>query len=189
MQKELPAKYLKALQLIQSENYSYKEIAKMSGIQEDVFYDLVEGNSEKYGEAGQRFSSELDKHYKKVDKDIREMTKKNKKTCQYLIDDYLSKAKRRKKVDQSLISTLTSITKALAQSTPHTEIGTLAFTQGLNIEDIYAEFKRLNAIAFERRGLQGLESAGERKLPVESRESRSITQEPEDSSLRTESQD
>ena len=180
MNKQLPAKYVRALELLELGNISYKDIAKQSHIAESQFYDLIEGNSIQYGELGRMFNDELEKLHKRRDKEIRDLTKKNKKSTQYLIDRYLCEAHKRKKVDQSLISTLTSIANALSKSTPNVEIGSFSYTKGLSPEDIYAEFTRLSGLAHERGAIQAADSGRAGEIPLRSGSGSAVTQEPED---------
>ena len=141
----LPDKYLNALVLIEQGDLSYKDIAKQVGLSADTLYELIEGKHEKHGQIGPEFGRLLSEIHKKRDREIRDLTKKNKKNTQYLIDRYLCDAKKRTKVSKPLVQTLTSIANALSKSTPKVEIGSLSYTQGISAEELAYEFKRLNA--------------------------------------------
>ena len=185
----LPQKYQDALTLIEAGDLSYRDIAIQCGISPDTLYDLIEGKPEKYGNVGVMFCKELDAVYKRIDKDIRKLTKKNKKSTQYLLDQYLSKVKTRKSLSKDLVHTVVSITNALAKSTPKVEIGSFSYSTGISAEELVYEFKRLKGtgeMGPNRTGIPELVPGGQREIPVVEGPSSSIDEESENPLLPTE---
>ena len=142
----LPQKYQKALKFISEGNHSYKDIAKLCGINLSNFYDLIEGTADNLGTIQEKFTKELEVSRKQTDKEIRDLVKVNKKETQLLIQSWLIDQKKLKKVDNKQMGTLVSVANALAKSTPNVEIGSFSYTRGLSVEDLYAEFTRLNGL-------------------------------------------
>lgn len=145
----LPAKYQKALKLIGEHELSYRKIAKMCGIGEDTLYELVEGKVEKHGNIGRKFYEELRATEKRRDKEIRVLVNSNKIITFRLINDYLKQVSQEKNLDR-YIGMLVTIANCLAKYYPRVEIESVTYKKGLSPEDIFLEFQRLTAIAFER---------------------------------------
>jgi hypothetical protein len=179
-EKPLPEKYRKALQLIEAGNHSYREIARLCGIGESSFYELIEGNAKDNAQVQAKFSAELSIISKRLDKEIRELIKKNKKTTHLLIDNWLTDQARRKKVSGKLMPTIVSVANAVSKYTPNVEIGSFVYQKGLSPEDIYAEFKRLTSIASQRGAVSGASQGGTGEIPVSPRPRVAAAQEPED---------
>ena len=183
-------RYAQALALIRQGDLSYREIAKQCKIDSSQFYDMIEGRAESYGKAGAEFHSELKKIEKELDKEIRKITKSNKKETQYLINKYLMDAKTKTKVSRPLVQTLTSIANALAKSTPKVEIGSLSYTQGISAEELIYEFKRLKGDTEVRpvgRGVQEVAGGGSEEVPVVEARIDPITEKSENPLLPAES--
>lgn len=181
-EKVLPEKYRKALQLIEEANLSFKHIANECGIPEDTFYNLIEGRADDYGKIGEMFTSELNAINKRRDKEIKNLLKKNKKSTQYIIDRYLCDHKNRKNIDKTM-PTIVAIANALSKSTPNVEIDKFMYQKGLSIEDIHAEFKRLNGLASDRGAVQRSATGGKGEIPLASGPRAPIEEEQEDSLL------
>lgn len=179
----LPEKYRKALQLIEAGNHSYREVARLCGIGEKSFYDLVEGRAKANDRIQEMFTKELTEITRRVDKEIKDLIKKNKKTTHYLIDNWLTDQKRRKKVSGKLMPTIVSVANALAKSTPNVEIGSFTYQKGLSAEDIANEWKRLKGIAdagVDRRGVRGFTPGGTREGLMAEGAGDRAPEEPED---------
>jgi len=182
----LPEKYRKALQLIEAGNHSYREVARLCGIGEASFYDLVEGKAKNNDRVQELFSKELTEISRRLDKEIRDLVKNNKKSTQYLINNWLADQKHKKKVDTKMMSTLVSVANALSKSTPNVEIGSFTYQKGLSPEDIYAEFKRLSGLASQRKPVSGSAPRRTREILMASRPGIAAEEEPKDSLLRAE---
>ena len=179
----LPEKYRKALQLIEAGNHSYREIARLCVISEQSFYDLIEGNAKDNPNIQALFSAELSILQKRRDKEIRDLIKKNKKTTHYLIDNWLTDQKRRKKVSNSLMPMIVSVANAISKFTPNVEIGSFVYQKGLSPEDIYGEFKRLTSIASHGGAVPGATPGGTGEISLSPRPRVAAAQESEDSVL------
>ena len=187
--KPLAPRYLKALELIEAGNHSYREIARLCTISEQSFYDLIEGSAKDNAGTQAKFSAALNEINRRRDKEIRDLVKKNKKTTHYLIDNWLTDQKRRKKVPGKLMPTLVSVANALAKSTPNVEIGSFSYTKGLSAEDIANEWQRLKGIArsgINRRGVRGLTEGRTGAGPLAEGAGDTAAEEPEDIVLRAE---
>jgi predicted DNA-binding protein YlxM (UPF0122 family) len=172
----LPEKYRQAISLIEDGSYSYKDIAANCGISEESLYDLIEGTKSNNANIQALFTAELDKVYKNMDKETKKLIKKNRKSIQILMDRWLCMATKRK-LDSSLMSTLTSVANAISKSTPNVEIGSFTYQKGLSPEDIYAEFRRLNGLASDRGAISGSSSGRTGEIPVASGSGTPVTEE------------
>jgi hypothetical protein len=183
--KVLPPKYQKALELVIEGSLSYKQIADKLGFSADYLYQLVEGKEANRTASGKLFYESLQEHDKARDKEIRDLIKNNKKLCQRLLNEYLGRVGKKKNND-SEIPLVTSITNALAKSTPNIEIGSFTFQKGLSPDDIYGEFKRLTGLTSDRGAIQGASARGTGEIPVAPRPRVATAQESEDPILPTE---
>lgn len=179
----LPEKYRKALQLIEAGNHSYREVARLSGIGEASFYELIEGRAKNNPHVQEKFTAELNEISRRRDKEIRDLIKKTKKTTYYLIDSWLNDQKKLKKVNNQLMPTVISVANALAKSTPNVEIGSFVYQKGLSPEDIYGEFKRLTSIASHGGAVSGAPKGGAGEIPLAPRPRVAAAEESEDSIL------
>lgn len=181
--KPLPEKYRKALELIEAGDHSYREIARLCGIGEASFYEIIEGTLKDNARVQEKFTNALQEIQKRRDKEIRDLIKKNKKTTYYLIDNWLTDQKRHKKVTNKLMPTIVSVANALAKSTPNVEIGSFTYQKGLSPEDIYAEFRRLSSLASQRGAVSKAPTGGTGEILVAPRPGVATAQESENSVL------
>jgi len=181
-QVKLSPKYLKALQLLEDNTLSIKDIAAQCGIATDSLYELHEGRLEKWGPEGKLFYEKIQELGKRKDKQIRDLVKKNKILSQRLVNEYLGEItqEKNKTKKNKAIYQVTKIVNALAKSTPNVEIGSFTYQKGLSPEDIYAEFKRLSGLTLDRSAVQGASTGRAGEIPVAPRPRTAITEEPED---------
>jgi predicted DNA-binding protein YlxM (UPF0122 family) len=189
---KLPAKYQKALHLIAEGELSLGQIAAKCGINRDVFYDLIEGNESKYGKTGKLFNEEYRKIEKQIDRDIKKLTRKNKKSVQWTLEKWLStlqQAPKRVVNDRQTIALVTRVGMMLAKSTPNVEIGQFHYTKGLSAEDLLNEFKRLKGLSSDGGGVPQPQKGRTREIFRSSESGSAVAEESEDSILPAESED
>jgi hypothetical protein len=179
----LPKQYQKALSLLEAGNHTYREIAKLCKINEQNFYDLIEGTYDRSKTTQDKFTEALQEIHKRRDKEIRDLVKSNKKATHLLINSWLIDQKKLKKVNNQLMPTVVSVANALSKSTPNVEIGSFSYTRGLSPEDIYAEFQRLSGLASDRGTIQAPAAGRTGEIPVSPGSRGAVTEESEDITL------
>jgi hypothetical protein len=171
----LNEKHWKALELLSDGRMSIKSIAKEIGWSADYLYDLVEGNEQKTGTAGELFSAELRKVDAHLSKVIKSLLKKNKVLAMRLINEVLDNLQSKEKLDLEETRVLTQITNCLAKESPNVEIGNLSFSyvKGLSAEELVHEFNRLRTIASGSSNRGAVQKAFEGRPGILSRSSES----------------
>ncbi len=151
---KLSPKHWKALELFEEGTLSLKEIAKACHINQDVFYDLVEGDTSSQGETATLFKSEIDKITTRSAAKIRVLVKDNKKLALQKMNDFLREVQT-KKLTSPILKQVVSCANSLSKLTPSVSIGSISYTKGFTAEDLTYEFNRLSTLA-----RNALESSG-----------------------------
>lgn len=161
-QPELKPKHWKALELIEEQVLTYKDIAMACGWSPDYLYDLLEGNEKKCGSIVHLFKAELNKITARNSLKIRELTKDNKRLALYMMNDRLKQLKS-KKLSREASLEVVRIAAVLGKISPNVEIGSLSITRNMTKEELANEFRRLTAIAkfaLNPKGIQRFKQEG-----------------------------
>jgi hypothetical protein len=166
-------KHLKALALIEEGKMCLGDVAKAVGWKPDYLYELYEGDTSKAGSVASLFSAQVREINKKLDQEIGNLTKKNRKSVHQRISwilEQLEQKEKKKKLtlnEQKLVAT---IMNSLAKSSSKVEIGSLSYSysKGLTTEQLVHEFTRLQTLAgssSNRGAVQESVERGPRILP------------------------
>jgi hypothetical protein len=150
---ELSPKHLQALELIRSGEYSYREVAQKVGWSEGHLYHLIAGDTSTEGNSAVLFSAEVDKITADLAKDVKHLSKKVQKNIFAVFEEW-SQTLKTTKITPSKLSTAVSIMNAIGKVTPKIEIGSFSYTQGLSLEDIRNEYRRIRGILSDTRGIR-----------------------------------
>ena len=164
---ELKPKHWKALELIEEQILTYKDIAIACGWKPQYLYDLLEGNEQKCGSIVHLFKAELDKVTARNTLKIRELTKDNKRIALYLINDRLKDLKQKKNSKEKSYE-VAKIAAVLGKMSPNVEIGSLSITKNMTKQELENEFKRLTALAkfaLNPKGIQRFKQKGPGSVP------------------------
>ena len=142
---ELTPKHWKALELIEENILSYKQIAEAIGWTPDYLYDLIEGNERKTSGLVHLFQAELNKISQRWQTQEKKVNRSNRFRAQLLINDRLKVLKRGKVTKEQSLE-ITKIMAVLAKSTPNIEMS-LSYYKGLTKEELENEFKKFAAMA------------------------------------------
>lgn len=141
---KLEAKHYKALQLLESDELSIKEVARVCNMKPQYLYDLTSGR-EKAGQIGKLFKAEMDKIHQRNGEKIKPLLHQNKrmllsKTAEWLRDN------KDKKVDDKHLRKLCMLMNSMAKMSPTVSIET-GDINILTTEERLVEFRRLKEIA------------------------------------------
>ena len=166
----LNEKHLKALSLIEKGGMSLDSVAKAVGWGPDYLYSLHEGDTSRGGSVAMLFKSECRKIEKKQLARIKDLTRSNKALANELINEILTKIKQKQRLSEDDKKMVTSLTNAIAKSSPKVEIGDVSFsyTKGYTPEQLIYEFQRLSSVTAgpsDRRTVQEAVEGGPGALP------------------------
>jgi hypothetical protein len=180
----LSEKHWKALELIEGQKMTIKEIAETVGFSATTLYDLYEGSG-RSGGTGVLFHAEVEKITKKHAAKAKELLESNKTLAMRMLNDVLTRKLSSGYQSDEDAKLITTINNSLSKSTPNVSVTNTSFsyTKGLSAEDLVHEFEKLRSLtegASVRRSVQAVRSGAARVLSI-APESRSGTdQEPED---------
>lgn len=141
----LSPKHFKALELLEEQILTYKEIAIACGWSPSYFYGLMEGSEQKCGALAFLFKAELASISQRSSAKIKEVTKDNKQIALRLMNDRLKQLKK-SKMNKEKSYEVAKLTAVLAKSTPNVEMS-LTYFKGLTKEELENEFRKFATLA------------------------------------------
>jgi hypothetical protein len=142
---ELTPTHWKALELIEENLLTYKQIAETLGWTPAYLYDLIEGNEQKTSGLVHLFQAELAKISQRWQTQEKKLNRSNRFRAQLLLNDRLKTIQRGKLTKEQAME-VAKIMGVLAKSTPNVEMS-LTYYKGLTKEELENEFKKFAAMA------------------------------------------
>lgn len=167
---QLSPKHWKALELIEEGTLSVKQIALTIGWTDWTLYELMSGNTQKNGELGELFYSELKKlHTRNVSK-VKHLFKDNQRLALVKLNERLRVLKNEKPTED-ISKEICKIMNSLGKAGPSVEINSTSFsvTHGMTAQELMHEFSRLGTLArsaLDGAGVSCPEPGGPRALPA-----------------------
>ena len=183
----LSEKHWKALELIEGNKHTIKEIAQIIGITDKALYNLYEG-AECTGGTGVLFHAEIKKIHQKNVAKAKELLDDNKTLAMRMLNDVLIRKLATGYQSDEDAKLITTINNSLSKSTPNVSVTNTSFTytKGLSAEDLVHEFDKLRSLtegASVRRSVQNAGSGKSRVLSISPEPGSGVDQESEDTSL------
>lgn len=144
---QLSPKHWKALELLEEGTLSVKEIAQSIGWSPDTLYDLMSGDTQKTGNVGLLFQSELKKQHARNVSRVKHFYKENQRLALIKLNERL-RLLQSKHPTEKTAKEICTIMNSLGKTKASVEINqSYSFTKGLTAEELVHEFKRLATLA------------------------------------------
>ena len=183
----LSEKHWKALELIEGNKHTMKEVAEIVGIAVGTLYKLYEGHEDSGG-TGVLFHTEVKKISQKNVAKAKDLLENNKTLAMRMLNDVLVRKLASGYQSDEDAKLITTINNSLSKSSPNVSVTNTSFTytKGLSAEDLVHEFEKLRSItegASVRRSVQNAGSGKSRVLSISPEPGSGVDQESEDTSL------
>jgi hypothetical protein len=198
---QLTPKHWKALELLEENFLSHKEVAKAVGWSEAHLNDLINAQTSSTDKVGLLFRVELEKINKRIEHRIRTRTRNIRNTGAFILETALDSEaqmiKKGKKVDKDMLNkacrVLNTLGKMGGRLVNNFYSHNYQFTyKGFTPEDLTNEFKRLSALA--KQSLDGTRVSGTSEgepggIPPVNRTGDTLSEVEEDTLLRPDTED